>query len=71
MSPFFSVFAMSAIEEVPLICPFGAEPIPFLSLPVLVHELIVEFIGGGGEDVPETYRARFSTFFYNPKITPC
>ena len=37
---------MSAFEEVPLICPRVAKPIPFISLPVLVHELIIEYIGG-------------------------
>ena len=54
MSP---VFAMSTNAVVPLLSPLGAEQIPFLSLPVLVHEHIVSFIGGVGEDVPETYGA--------------
>ena len=57
MSPLSSVFAMSTNVVVPLISPLGAEHIPFLSLPVLVHEHIVNFIRGGGEDVPGTYGA--------------
>ena len=48
---------MSANAVVPLLSPLGAEQIPFLSLPVLVHEHIVSFVGGGGEDFPETYVA--------------
>ena len=53
--PFLSVFAMSAFEEVRLSLPSGAEPIPFSSLPYLVLELIIEYVGCGGDAEPETY----------------
>ena len=46
---------MSANAVVPLLSPLDAEQIPFLSLPVLVHEHIVRFVGSGGKNVPETY----------------
>ena len=55
--PFLSVFAMSAFEEVPLNLPSGAEPIPFSSLPFLVIELIIEYMGCGDDDEAETYGA--------------
>ena len=46
---------MSAFEEVPLNLPNGAEPIPFSSLPYLVLELIIEYVGCGCDAEPETY----------------
>ena len=52
-----SVFTMSAHAVVPQLTPPEAEPIPFLSLPEPVHENIVRFVGGGGDDVPESYGA--------------
>ena len=55
--PFLSVFAMSAFEEVPLNLPSGAEPLLFSSLPYLVLELIIEYVGCGGDAEPETYGA--------------
>ena len=42
---------------VPLLPLPESEPILFLSLPELVHENIVRFVGSGGEDVPESYGA--------------
>ena len=54
---FISVFAMSGFEEVPLNLPSDAEPIPFASLSFLMHELIIEYVGCGGDDEPETYGA--------------
>ena len=53
--PFLSVFAMSAFEEVSRSLPSDAEPIPFSSLPHLVLEMIVEYMGCGDVDRPETY----------------
>ena len=53
--PFLSVFAMSALEEVSRSLPSAAEPIPFSSLPHLVLEMIVEYVGCGDVDPPETY----------------
>ena len=46
---------MSAFEEVSLSLPSDAEPIPFSSLPYLVLEMIVEYVGCGDVDEPETY----------------
>ena len=53
--PFLSVFAMSAFEEVSRSLPSDAEPIPFFSLPYPVLEMIIEYMGCGGDDDPETY----------------
>ena len=48
---------MSSHAIVPLLSLPESEPILFLSLPEPVHENIVRFVGGGGEDVPESYGA--------------
>ena len=53
--PFLSLFTMSAFEEVSRSLPSDAEPIPFSSLPYLVLEMIVEYMGCGDVDEPETY----------------
>ena len=48
---------MSAYAVVPLLSPPETEPILFLSLPEPVHKNIVRFIGGGGDNVPDSYGA--------------
>ena len=48
---------MSSHAIVSLLPLSESEPILFLSLPDPVHENIVRFVGGGGEDVPESYGA--------------
>ena len=52
---FLSAFAMSAFEEVSCSFPSNAEPIPFSSLPYLVLEMVIKYVGCGGDDEPETY----------------
>ena len=48
---------MASHAVVPLLSLPESNPILFLSLPEPVHENTVRFIGGGCEDVPESYGA--------------